>query len=241
VNSSEQAGALLTLIESDSRVALGVDSRNLGYWPGVATSRTFNFELEAFDVELRLAHVGLVETNVLHADKVLARWNFALDGPFQSVLLPRAPVVVCSWVAATQSGLVDLHPVATAVVALHTRRRRLADVNETGPGVLDELVVEQLETKLVPSLDSVRSGVSCCCTLVAAEVVGVHKLVGEGRVVGIGVLSRVRVLSTDGCTIHDQSIENVMRLDNRRRGGDECYQCELHNDDFVVDCEVIFV
>lgn len=202
---------VLTFVESNSRVIRLVNTGNLDRWSGGASSGTFDLKLEALDVELGLADVAFVETNVLHTDKVLAWRNFLLDRPLQAILLPGAPVVVHARAVATQRSLVDLHPVAAAVVGLDTRRR-LRDVDEARTGVLDELVVEQLEANLVTGLDGVGCGVSCCGALVAAEVVRVHNIVREGRIVGVGVLARVRVLSSNGGTVDDQAVEDVVRL-----------------------------
>lgn len=73
---------------------------------------------------------------MLGADEVLAGRDVLRDGELQAVLLPAAPVAVGARVAAAEAGLVDLEPVARAVVRVN-RAGCLRHVDEAGTGVLD--------------------------------------------------------------------------------------------------------
>lgn len=77
-----------------------------------------------------------MEADVLGADEVLAGRDVLRDGELQAVLLPAAPVAVGARVAAAEAGLVDLEPVARAVVRVN-RAGCLRHVDEAGAGVLD--------------------------------------------------------------------------------------------------------
>lgn len=178
-------------------------------------------EHTAFDVELSLALVSLVEPDVLNTDEILARWDVLLDSPLQPILLPAAPTAVVAgacWVA--QTGLVDLDPVAGAIIVLDTTRS-LGNVDVSWTWVLDELVVEKLEANLVTSLDVVGGGAAGLGSLVASKIVAVHELVRERGVVAVAVLASVCILSTDGSTVNDQAVKYVMRLGERRQQGGE--------------------
>lgn len=148
-------------------------------------------------------------------------WLTLLDGPLQAILLPVAPAGVCSRAAGiAETVLHHLDPVTGAIIVLD-RTRSLGDVNETWAGMLDELVVEELEAELVASLDGVGGGVSGRGALVATQVIAVHDLAGEGRVVGVVVLASIGILSTDVGAIDDETVEDVMGFSERRQqGGD---------------------
>jgi hypothetical protein len=51
--------------------------------------------------------VTFVQANVFNANEILSRRNVLLDRPLEAVLLPGAPVVVCTWVATAERSLVD--------------------------------------------------------------------------------------------------------------------------------------
>lgn len=108
----------------------------------------------------------------------LARGDVLLDCPLKAVLLPAAPVVVHSRLVAAKPSLHYLHPVTTTIVTLDTGVGGLGYVDKAWAGVLDELVVEELEPNLVASLDGVRCRRSWLSALVAAQIVRVHELAG---------------------------------------------------------------
>ena len=76
---------------------------------------------------------------------------------------------------------------------------------------------EDLEADLVASLDVIGGCRAGLGSLVAAEVVAVHQLAREGGHVRVGVLSSVRILATHGGAVHDQAIEDVVRIDSEGR------------------------
>jgi hypothetical protein len=130
-----------------------------------------------------------------------------LDSPLQSVFLPRVPSsVLAGRVGVLEAGLHNLYPVARAVVVGNTSRC-LRNVHKSRAGVLNELVVEDLEAELVTSLDSIGSGLLVQRALVASKVVGVHELAGDGRVVRVGVLANVRIFASDIGTVDNQTVE----------------------------------
>jgi hypothetical protein len=137
------------LVERNTRITRLVNTWDLHSRPRLSSSAALNLKLEALDVELRLADVALVQTNVLNANEVLARRDVILNSPLKAVLLPAVPGCVNAgggWVL--EAGLSDLDPVAGTVVGLD-RAGGLGDVDEAWAGVLDELVVEDLDPKSV--------------------------------------------------------------------------------------------
>lgn len=112
------------------------NNTDLNEWLRGASARPFDLQLGALHVELSAALEGFVEADVLGADEVLAGRDVLRDGELQAVLLPAAPVAVGARVAAAEAGLVDLEPVARAVVRVN-RAGCLRHVDEAGAGVLD--------------------------------------------------------------------------------------------------------
>jgi hypothetical protein len=235
VNSWAREGVALgvvPLVEGNTGIGSLVSARKLDGRAKRAGSAGLDLQLEALDVELRLADVALVETNVLDADEVLASGDALLNSPLEPVLLPRVPGgVLARRAGVLEAALHDLGPVAGAVVALDGARR-LGDVDEARAGVLDELVVEDLEAELVTSLDGVGSGVASDGALVTAEVVAVHQLAGDGGVVGVAVLAGVGILAANGSTVDDEAVEDVMRIDTEGRNEREESYCVDHVERF---------
>lgn len=173
--------------------------------------------------------MSLVKTNVLNADEIFSSRDAALNGPLKPVLLPAGPGGVDTRVAGVaEADLHDLGPVAGAVVALDVGGG-FGDVDEAWAGVLDELVVEELEADLVACLDGVGGGVAGYGSLVATEIVGVDDVVGEGGVVGVAVLASVGILAADGGSVDDEAVEDVVGICTERR--DERKNCGgLHSE-----------
>lgn len=212
------------LVECNARVVSLVRAGELDSRAKLSSAAGLDLELEALDVELRLADVTLMETNVLNADEVLAGGDALLDLPLEPVLLPVGPGCVDAGLAGVvKAALHDLGPVAGAVVGLDVAGR-LGDVDEAWAGVLDELVVEELEADCVTSLDSVSGGAAGLSSLVAAKVVAVHNVVGESWIVRVAVLAGVRILATNGLSVDDEAVEDVVRV-----GTEGCQQGEKSN------------
>lgn len=87
--------------------------------------------------------------------------------------------------------------------------------------MLDEFVVEELEADLVTSLDGIDGYVAWLGALVAAEVVAVHELIGEGGVIAIAVLANIRIFATDRSAVHNEAVEDVVGLGEWRQQGEE--------------------
>jgi chorismate mutase len=135
-----------------------------------------------------------------------------LDGPLQPVFLPALPSSVHTRGARVlEPALHNLHPV-TRTIVVSDLSRSLGDVHEARAGVLNELVVENLEPELVACLDRVCGGLLVQRALVAAQVVGVHQLAGQRRIVRVVVLANVCVLAANAGAVDNQTIEDVMRV-----------------------------
>lgn len=130
-----------------------------------------------------------MDTNVLAAEEVLSVLERRRQGELHDSVLPGSPALVGGGVAdwaglpavivrlrgteTDRLGPPNLHlePVSRAVVAANGAGC-LGHVEEARTGVLDELVVEDLEADAVPGLDIVRaSAVVGNGALVAAQVV----------------------------------------------------------------------
>jgi hypothetical protein len=219
---------VVPLVECDTGIGSLVRAGELDCRARISSATGLDLQLEALDVELRLADVALVQANVLDADEVLASGDVLLNSPLEPILLPRVPGGVRARGAGVlEAALHDLDPVAGAVVALDGARR-LGDVDEARAGVLDELVVEDLEAELVTDLDGVGGGVAGGGALVAAEIVAVHQLAGDRGVVRVAVLAGVGVLAADGSTVDDEAVEDVMRIGTEGRDESEKSYCVDH-------------
>jgi hypothetical protein len=179
-----------------------------------------------------------VQTDVLDTDKVFAGGQRLLDCPFKAIFLPRAPGAVVAGGARADACFVDFdlrkmsvgyeirmarritYPVARAIIIRHFSRR-FADVHKPWTRVFDKLVVEQLEPDLVAGLHSVCGSATGLGALVAAQVVRIHELRGEGWVVAIAVLARVCIFTTDGGPVDDEPIEDVVGLGEWRKEEEE--------------------
>jgi hypothetical protein len=156
----------------------------------------------------------LVQTNMFNTDKVLAGRQRLLDRPLDTIFLPGAPGAVIARRAGADGCFVDFdlegisicekveevkkitYPVARPIIIRYLPWC-LADIHEPRSGMLNELIVEQLEPDLVARLDGIGRGAAGLGALVAAKVVGVHEFAGDGWVVGVAVLPRVGILASD--------------------------------------------
>lgn len=170
----------------------------------------------------------LVKTDVLDTDKVFTSRNALLDGPLEPILVPVGPALVNTRGAGVgKTALHDLGPGAAAIVVLDLSGS-LGDVDKSRTGMLDPLVVEDLEAKLVTGLDGVGTGVTSDSAPVAAEVVGVDNVVGDDGVVRVAVLASVGILATDGLAVDDEDVEDVVGIGRHRRHKQSEESTSLH-------------
>jgi hypothetical protein len=206
---------------SESRVLGGVHAGDLGGRAGDAGAAAGDAELGALHVELRLADVVLVDGDVLEADEVLAVGDVLGDGELHAVLLPGAPGLVDVGGTVLGAALPDLEPVAVAHVGGDVGGG-LGHVDHAGAGVLDELVEPELGADLVAGLDVHGLCGGAEGALVAAEVLGVDDLGGEGGLVVVGVLADVVVVAAHELVVDNQLGEDVVARDlgrcQQRRG-----------------------
>ena len=209
------------LVVANTGVGLLVQTTgDLDQRTGVAASGTIDLELQALNVELSLVDMALVEADMLHTHEVLARRCLGRDGELHPVLLPRAPVSVLGSIALAETRLPHLEPVARSVVG-GDGAGGLGHVEEARAGVLDELVVEELEPDLVAGVDLVGPDVAGGLGPdVATEVLLVDD-VGEGGVVRVGVFADVRVLATLLLAVDEEDVEDVVGIDRGGRGGQD--------------------
>jgi len=204
----------------NTRVIRRVDTGYLEQRSRSATPWPRYLQLRTLDIELGPVLVPFVEPDVLDSNEILARWDFRRDGKLEPVLLVRAPVSIAARILATESNLVGLEPITVSFVGGH-RIWGLGHVDETRAGMLDKLVVEQLESDLVA-----RVHIICLCarvgfgSVVASEISRVDNVGGKGRVVRVGIPAEVVVLATDAFAVDNEDVEDVMRV-NHCRGGDE--------------------
>jgi hypothetical protein len=164
--------------------------------------------------------MALMQTNVLNTNEILARRDLLLHRPLETVLLPATPTGIGSWGSIAKTRLHDLDPVARSIIVFDSSRS-FGDVNKPWAGVLDFFVVEYLEAEFVASFDRIGWNVASLGSFVAAQVVGVHQLAWDGRVVRVGVLAYVRILSSHGLAVDDQDVEDIVsgcRLCGRQKG-----------------------
>lgn len=207
----------LPLVEGNTSIVSAVDTGDLGLGRRVTGAGRGDLQLEALHVELSLADVALVDGDVLNADEVLASRNVLLDGPLKAVLLPAVPGSVDTGLAGVlEAALHDLDPV-TAAVVVGNAARGLGDVDESRAGVLDLLVVGELEANLVASLDGVGGNTTSLSALVAAKVGRVNNLAGERGHVRVGVLAGVSIVTTDGLVVDHKTVEDVVGVDHQGR------------------------
>ena len=167
---------------------------------------------------------------MLNANQIFSSRNFLLHCPFEAILLPGLPGCVDTGCAGVlEAGLHHLGPVTGTIVA-GDATGSLGNVNKSRAGVLNELVEEELEAELVTGLDSVGGGVAGLSALVAAEVVRVDNLVGERRLVRVGVLTSVGVIAANGVAVDDETVEDVVGVSAKGRS-----QGEESSDLHVVD------
>jgi hypothetical protein len=222
----------IPFVERDTRVPGGVDTRNLEERSRAACTGALDLELVALNVKLGLAHVSLVKTNVLNADEVLAGGDVGRDGVLEAVLLPAAPSRVGTRVVTAQTRGHDREPIAGTVVVLDGCTLRWSGHHDKSwTGVLDELVVEEFESELVAGLDGVCASVAGLGANIASEIGAAHDVVGECRVVRVGIPADIGILSANGLTVNNEAIEDVMGLSERcHEHSDESECLEQHGD-----------
>jgi hypothetical protein len=183
--------------EVNSRISLLVDTRNLDSVGGESVASARDLDLSTAVVELSLAPVCAVETNVLSTDEVLAVWDALGDCEGHSVLAPCAPSLFLGVATGVADGLlVDLEPVTGAVVGT-SRGRCLGHVDLSGAWVLHSCSYAKSHGQIISSLD-VSSGL---CSLV-----GGSKIAAEVGGVGSKVIERVNpwiMVLVDVCTMED--------------------------------------
>lgn len=194
-------------------------------------------------VELGLATVRAVDTDVLGADEVLAIRSALRDGEFDPVLVPGAPSSAQEVGAGVADGLLkDLEPFTVTLVLVGSTGG-LGHVDKSRSRVLHGSTNAELHGHLGSSLDLSGSGAASALerALVAAEVVHVrgHVVAGVlplgGVVLGTtsvlaDVLERLRLLAVD-----DEDIEKVVSGGKLRNGGTGKKR-ELH-----VELRLVFV
>lgn len=179
--------------------------------------------------KLRLAHVVLVDTDVLEADEVLSLRNVLWDGESHAVLLPGAPRGVDVGRAVLRAAFPDLEPV-TVTHVVGDGARGLGHVDHAGAGVLDELIVPELGADAVTGLRLVGACRGGKGALVATKVLAVEELEPR-RLVVVGVLADVLVVATDGLVVDNELRENVVTLDHggcQQRRGESVHRLDEH-------------
>lgn len=210
-------GVARPLVVCDARVVGTVDAGDLDQRSRCATAGAVDLELRAGHVELGPINVTLVEANVLDSDEILAGRRVGRDGKLQAVLAVGTPVPVVCCVATAEAGLVHLEPIARAIVS-GDAIGCLGHVDEAGARVLDDFVVEHLETDPVARVHFVGLDVAAWPgTDVAAEIVAVDN-VGEGWEIRVAVTADVSVLATDLPAVNDEDVEDVVCLSGRGQG-----------------------
>lgn len=96
--------------------------------------------------------------------------------------------------------------------------------------MLNKLIIEDLEAKLVTRLDGVCRSASSLGALVAAKIRRVHQFAWDGGVVRVAVLARVGVLAADRGAVDDETVENVMGVSTQWREERKKSNC-LHGED----------
>lgn len=216
------------LVVCDSGVARPVETWDSDERARGTTAASGDPEVRTLHVELSSADVTLVNGDVLHADKVVTGRDAVRDSELDAVILPCAPVVIDAWVTAAETRLVHLEPVTRPVVTVQGARCP-GHVDKARAGMLDELIVPELEANPTASSDSVGLCSPSSGTFVATQVWRVDNIGSEGGHVGVGVPAHVCVVTTDGLTVDDELAEDVMTLRERRREHRE-HQRTLHDD-----------
>ena len=209
------------LVEGNTSIGRLVDTRDLDSRAGLSSTGGLDLKLEALDVELCLADVALVETNVLNADEVFTCRDVLLYCPLEAILLPVGPGGVdTGGGGVVEAALHHLDPIAGTIVVLN-RARSLGDVDKARAGVLNKLVEEELEAELVASLDSVGGSVAGDSALVATEIIAVNDFRRERWVVGVAVLARVGIVTSDSLAVDDEAVEDVVGVGTKGRNESE--------------------
>jgi hypothetical protein len=132
------------LVVRNAGIVRSVDSLDLYQrtWSAVAASSDLN--MSALHAELRTADVTVVEADVLYDNEKVSQRGTGWDGALDAVLLSSAPMCIDAWITAAETRFVDLEPVTRAIVAVQ-RAGCFGHVDEFWTGVLDELIVPELE------------------------------------------------------------------------------------------------
>jgi len=83
---------------------------------------------------------------------------------------------------------------------------------ENDSQMFNHLVVGELEAQLISRLDRISSRATRRGALVAAQIVGVHQLVRQRRVIRITFLARVGILAATRYPVNDQPVEDAVRV-----------------------------
>jgi hypothetical protein len=215
-------------VESNGRVGVHVNTRELDRWTGRTITRAGDLDLRAAVVELCLANMSTVKGNVFRSDEILSRRGTSGDLERDAVVAPGAPVRILQTVrsASADGLLVDLEPVARAIV-LAGRAGGLGHVDLNRTGMLHRGSVGELEADGVAGSDrscfgSFSGGESA---LVAAEIVvegrdgGRVDELGRHVLLLAGVLADVLPASRD-LAVEDEFVEDVVGRDRWGQGQD---------------------
>jgi hypothetical protein len=178
-------------------------------------------------VELSLAVMSAVKTNVLGANQVLALRHLSRNGKLDAVVIPRAPSGAKNILGlVAKARLEDLEPLAIALVLLDGAGG-FGHVDEGGAGVLHGSAIGELHGHLGTGCDFLDARLASAGkgALVAAEVVHVGCHVVE-RVLPLGWVELLctRVLADELVAlgllaVNDQDVEGVVGGGELRNGG----------------------
>lgn len=194
-----------------------------GAWDAGAVAG--DLDLGAAVVELSLAVVGTVDTDVLGTDEVFTRWGIEGDLEFNVVLVPGAPGVLLDISLGAETDLLDQEPVTITLVLLDGAGSQ-RHVNMAWAWVLHGGADTELHGQLGSRRDLSDAGAAGRgeSTLVAAEVgvIGgdvVERVLPLGRV----VLDSTSVLTNELVrlsllAIDDKTLKEVMGGGDLRNG-----------------------
>lgn len=236
--------SLLVSFQSETRYQDSV--AYLDHGTGGTTAATLNLDLKARDVVLRLVDVGAVNTDVLETNKVLAVRGVLGDLGSDEVPIVVAPSGGSEVATVTDTLLVDLEPVARAIVGLDASSGSLRHVDQTGAGVLELGADSQFGADLVTGIDSQdlglagrRKGTLVATSIGAIDGGTITKIGGGVR----GELDRVVLGRTSGLTdilearlsgpTDNVGVEEVMSR-GHLGDGSESESRELHSDRAVM-------
>jgi hypothetical protein len=156
-------------------------------WSWGAVAPACDLDLSAPIVELHLAIVGTVESNVLGTDQVFAIRRAGRDGELDPVLVPSAPRLLRKVRTLVANALFeDLEPVTVALVCLHSARS-LGHVDLSRPRVLHGGTDGELHGVRGAGLDlcDLRAAGALKGALVASEVGKIRRHIVAGLIVEV--------------------------------------------------------